>query len=636
MNGTKKGIVSVKNGFLKLVSSVALLLTTSMLAQPASAMETITIDAGVVDGIIPAIHGVNNGPIIKSNPAWAPPCGNGYDADFSAEFTHANIPQARTHGGGPLDLNKFWIPWPNFAGEDPADPANYNWAVADEGIAAQMAVSETYIRIGQPANGMIQNGDGCDNGLPTNEKPNDFDVFAQVCLRVMMHYLDGWDNGFFYDIKYLEIWNEFYIPEFWNGTDLEAAELYEKCYKAVKPTFPSLNIGPSASKGQIDFWQYVAANNVQMDFVSPHSYMTRPRILKSNIHEKPNANWEFLFAAIGMPVDTPLIYSEWNRGGGCYNNAGGSGTVPGGAFVAATLITMAELHPANSTHGFTMGHLFSTRFQIWKEDGTPRPAGVGLEAFGHDLYGETPIKIASTGDRSDPVGMGNVDFKVMAGKSNDNNKVNVLVAYYDVTNGTCPDNTDTTTVIPLTVNVNNLPWGNAAFTWERWVHTLPGSMSLEDSGSGSGGSFSTMQNMNGNVFELYKLTGLIPGNDNDADGLLNSEELLLGTDPNNSDTDGDGVSDFDEVNYDGNWAGNLSDYDPYNPNSNPSGTDLDALRDDTDEDGKTDGFELAAGSNPLDALSPSLSVGGRWFVPLLILSSALTGLWLVRRRAHAP
>lgn len=35
--------------------------------------------------------------------------------------------------------------------------------------------------------------------------------------------------------------------------------------------------------------------------------------------------------------------------------------------------------------------------------------------------------------------------------------------------------------------------------------------------------------------------------DFDGDGLTNREEYLLGTDPSNSDTDGDGVSDFDEV-----------------------------------------------------------------------------------------
>jgi hypothetical protein len=37
--------------------------------------------------------------------------------------------------------------------------------------------------------------------------------------------------------------------------------------------------------------------------------------------------------------------------------------------------------------------------------------------------------------------------------------------------------------------------------------------------------------------------------DFDGDGLTNREEYLLGTDPSNSDTDGDGISDFDEPKY---------------------------------------------------------------------------------------
>ena len=489
------------------------------MAPPTLAAETITVDASTVDGVIPAIHGVNNGPIVSTDPAWEPPCGNNYDADYSQEFMDANIPQARTHGGGPLDVTKIWANWPDYdsVAHPATDGASYNWTVSDAGVAAQIAAgAEPYIRIGPPANSEIAAGQGCDNSMPTNIMPpeEDWDNVAEMFKRIMMHYTAGWDNGFYYDINFLEVWNEFYVGNYWSGTDTEAARFYEKIYNAVHSEFPDLNIGPSASRGMNDFWVYVAQNNVGMEFVAPHSYMTRPRSLNSVVYEKNQENWEYLFGQVGMPTDTPLVFSEWNRGGGCYNAGGGSDSVPVGAFVAASLITMAELHPSNGTpndtHALVMGHFFSARYQIWKADGTPRSGGVGLEAYGRDLYGETPIKLASTGDHSDPIVQGNpgyVDFKVMAGKSADESKINVLVSYYDVTNGTCPDNTDTGTVIPLAVDINNLPWGTAAFTWERWAHTLPGEMTLEDSGSGSGGSFSTSQNMNGNVFELYKLVG---------------------------------------------------------------------------------------------------------------------------------
>jgi hypothetical protein len=71
-----------------------------------------------------------------------------------------------------------------------------------------------------------------------------------------------------------------------------------------------------------------------------------------------------------------------------------------------------------------------------------------------------------------------------------------------------------------------------------------------------------------------------PSNDIDDDGLTNDEEAELGTDPENEDTDGDGLDDPDEIDY----------TDPLNP--------------DTDGDGYSDGDEdLIYGTDPNDANS---------------------------------
>lgn len=65
------------------------------------------------------------------------------------------------------------------------------------------------------------------------------------------------------------------------------------------------------------------------------------------------------------------------------------------------------------------------------------------------------------------------------------------------------------------------------------------------------------------------------------DGLTNIQEFNVGTDPHNADTDGDDLSDGDEVNI---------------YFTNP-------LKADTDGDGYSDGEEIAAGTDPLDAKS---------------------------------
>jgi hypothetical protein len=69
--------------------------------------------------------------------------------------------------------------------------------------------------------------------------------------------------------------------------------------------------------------------------------------------------------------------------------------------------------------------------------------------------------------------------------------------------------------------------------------------------------------------------------DIDQDGLMNADEIALGTNPLAYDTDGDGISDFDEVN---------------TVFSNP-------LVADSDGDGMSDGDEISSGTSPTNAFS---------------------------------
>ncbi len=87
----------------------------------------------------------------------------------------------------------------------------------------------------------------------------------------------------------------------------------------------------------------------------------------------------------------------------------------------------------------------------------------------------------------------------------------------------------------------------------------------------------------------------------DGDGLTNAEEATLGTDPDNPDTDGDGLSDGDEV--------DIHETDPLDEDTDDDGItdgdevdihETDPLLADTDEDGLSDGEELIVSTDPLD------------------------------------
>ena len=96
---------------------------------------------------------------------------------------------------------------------------------------------------------------------------------------------------------------------------------------------------------------------------------------------------------------------------------------------------------------------------------------------------------------------------------------------------------------------------------------------------------------------------LIP--DTDGDGLKDGDELRLRTDPLNIDSDGDGSTDGNEVNLGTNPLNRDSDNDSL-PDGNEPGPCPNPLNPDSDQDGLTDGKDL----NPCDAYNPAMTATG--------------------------
>jgi gliding motility-associated-like protein len=119
--------------------------------------------------------------------------------------------------------------------------------------------------------------------------------------------------------------------------------------------------------------------------------------------------------------------------------------------------------------------------------------------------------------------------------------------------------------------------------------------------------------------------------DDDNDGLTNGQEATLGTDPQNPDTDGDGFNDGNEV------TNGSNPLDPCDPDDSDIScqvdTDGDGLTDnfeavigtdpnnpDTDGDGLSDSVENTGGSDPLDSCDP-LPLGDNCFLGIFVANA---------------
>jgi hypothetical protein len=98
--------------------------------------------------------------------------------------------------------------------------------------------------------------------------------------------------------------------------------------------------------------------------------------------------------------------------------------------------------------------------------------------------------------------------------------------------------------------------------------------------------------------------------DSDGDGISDGDEIKLGTHPNKVDTDEDGLSDRAELTLGTDPVKSDTDSDGLSDGTEVTLVGSDPLRFDTDGDGLSDGFEVLHGTNPLKAsmsLKPSLS-----------------------------
>ena len=300
-------------------------------------MQHITIDTKNVSGKIRPMHAVNNGPVAARSDQTR---GN-FDT-----FSALHIPYARNHDashcasyGGEHIVDVHCI-FPNFDA-DVNDPASYDFFLTDLYTKTTIdAGTKIFYRLGESIEHRLKKY--------AIHRPADYLKWAQICEHIILHYNEGWADGYHWNIEYWEIWNEpDYDPDdeankhTWGGTKREFFEFYKVAATYLKGRFPHLKIGGPAlgfRKDWVeDFFAFMTKDGerVPMDFFSWHYYTHRM--------EKFLARCEYfkdLVTRYGYS-DAEIVVSEWNYvadwGVGFVDTILDIKSVKGAAFVAAVM-----------------------------------------------------------------------------------------------------------------------------------------------------------------------------------------------------------------------------------------------------------------------------------------------------------
>ncbi len=207
----------------------------------------ITADFSKITGKIKPMHGVGQPPFVGTNNSLMHYLGE------------AGIPYSRLHDvGGPYGGYLF-VDIPNIFRDFDADetlPESYDFVFTDWLITELMNQNcEPFFRLGVTIENQWH--------LRSYRifPPKDYAKWARICEHIIRHYNEGWANGFHYNIKYWEIWNEsddcadFPNSEsgmMWQGSKEDYFRLYEVAANHLKSCFgDSIRVGGYAACGYL-------------------------------------------------------------------------------------------------------------------------------------------------------------------------------------------------------------------------------------------------------------------------------------------------------------------------------------------------------------------------------------------------
>lgn len=398
-----------------------------------SAISTITVDAGQKVGLInKELLGVNHGPLAVHQ-AGSIFTGNNA-VDLSPYYRDAGIRSVRLDEFGCIDIKSLF---PDFSA-DPDRPENFRFLLADRYLKAIHDLGEEIVfRMGYSEKPNRSNPPG------SNEK------WTKVMIQIIKHYNDGWANGYRWNIKYWEVWNE---PSGlgWTGTTQEYCQLYATVSKAIKRYNPNLLVGgpalggPDAAKDRAFaeyFIKYCHDHQLPLDFFSWHLYFNKPQEFVEHATRHRNN-----LDANGFKR-AKIFLTEWGW-------LSGNGYPPPAADLAsindaaADISAMAVLHDRVDMAHFYVGGalagypwgLFDFVSQGGAVSANPRKSYFAFMAY--RTLTDTPDRLRCNIN----VNVDQGGCAVLAGMSRSNSQINILLSNYG------------TQVKQYKIEVKNIPW----------------------------------------------------------------------------------------------------------------------------------------------------------------------------------
>ena len=319
---------------------------------------------------------------------------------------------------------------------DENDPRNYDFSYTDDYITNCITDCATSI--------FYRLGESIDHSVKKYKisPPADVEKWINICANIIRHYTEGLWNGFKYNIKYWEIWNE---PDcggntrldpnaknlMWLGTLEEFNAFYVQAATGLKKRFPHLLFGGPAHCGFSqdpsscgkEFIRYCAAHQAPLDFYSYHNYSSdpfgwitaSPAAVRKELDDNgyPNAEihlneWHYFpgdWHRLRNDTDYKLhLYDKEMKG---YDSA---------AFLT-TVMTLWEDTPLD------YGAYYTCQSSGWgcyvTGTDTPTPSWYGLKAFGEIV--RYPERLQAVSSRQ--------NVSVLAGKDADGNSAMLISAF---------------------------------------------------------------------------------------------------------------------------------------------------------------------------------------------------------------